>query len=944
MSLRVQRSFTTEPLYLMDGSAFIYRGYYAFQNMARSDGFPTNALYIVSRLLLRIIREERPRYFGFILDGKGAGFRQNIFPSYKAQRSKTPEPLVAQLEPLKRLLEMFGLPYFVSDNFEADDYIASLSFCHSKERPVVIIGADKDLKQCLNEQVILWDPAAKNEKVLDLAGFREETGMEPSSWPDFQALIGDSSDNIPGIAQIGPKTALGLMQDFPTLEDLFARLPAVPPKVRHKLEGQAENAIMYRELTRLRTDLCDEISLENLVVKTPDFAQVQSFMKEFELRTLAAEVASMQRAGNFTPLNNTNGAKNNIDRADANIGGSALIQNQLEQEKTPAQAKPNQPVAKPAAKPAAQALSSNEKTVQVSENIVQTDVPVQSSSVQGSLLSFSTNAAAAQQVLQVVNEAFLPELSSPVAIIKEGENIFIACGAFEGQYTGSMPVLAERLASSSQTVITADVKDIASCFPELWKVPSAAWFDLSLGAHLLSPEERSYNWEALLKRWQHLFEASFNPEAHPAKAAIMLQQEMQERLQGAFLWEVFKNLETPLIPVLGKMQERGVRINKDAFASFLLFVQEELERLTADIYAKAGRVFNIRSSQQLSDVLFVVLGLPKSGKTKGGATSTAQETLEKLADAHPIVQDILDYRKLEKLRSTYLEPLPKLADAHQRIHTTFNQFATATGRLSSSNPNLQNIPIRGKFGGRMRQCFEAAPGKLLVCADYSQIELRVLAHLSKDPTLLDAFYHNEDIHRRTAALIFDVPTEKVTPEERRSAKTINFGLIYGMGAQKLGQELKISMKEAKAFIERYFEKLSQLKAFYDKVEEEAKEFGYVSTMAGRRRFTPDILSQNNQLRSQARRQAINTRIQGSAADIIKLAMLAVEQDKELRELEARLILQVHDELVLEVPAGNAEKAGARLGVLMREVAPLGEKLDIPLLVDLGIGKDWDTAH
>ncbi|MDO5484502.1 MAG: DNA polymerase, partial [Desulfovibrionaceae bacterium] len=343
-------------------------------------------------------------------------------------------------------------------------------------------------------------------------------------------------------------------------------------------------------------------------------------------------------------------------------------------------------------------------------------------------------------------------------------------------------------------------------------------------------------------------------------------------------------------------------------------------------------------------VLFDTLKLPSPRKTRGGQASTSQQTLEKLAGCHVVVDSILQFRKLEKMRSTYLDPLPRLVDSKGRLHTTFNQQGTATGRLSSRNPNLQNIPVRGPLGKRMRSCFIAGPGRALVSADYSQVELRVLAHMSQDTALLEAFRLGEDIHSRTAALIYDLPSDAVSLDQRRNAKTINFGLIYGMGAQKLAQELKITINEAREFIARYFQRLTGLKAFYERVEASAKEHGYVTTLAGRRRPVPGIRSANGQTYALARRQAINTVIQGSAADIIKLAMLAVAQDERLLRLDARLLLQVHDELLLEVPVENAQEAGERVARLMQEVSPAGQALSVPLLVDWGLGENWGVAH
>lgn len=945
MSLRSRLGFHAEPLYLMDGSAFIFRSFYAYRTMSRSDGFPTNVLYMVARLILKLIREEKARQFVFVMDGKGRTFRHERFPAYKAQRTATPEPLVQQLAPLRQLLELIGLPIIVSEGCEADDCIASLSHHYRDSRPVVIIGADKDLKQCLHPNVVLWDPASKDEKIMTLDDFKAETGMEPSSWPDYQALVGDSSDNIPGVPKIGPKTADELMREFPTLEELFDRLPAVPPKIRAKLDGQRENAFLYRELTRLQVDACTDVSDAALNLKPASLKPLLEFMAEFELRSLAREVESMSRAG-------------------ALIGERPQEADDKREEKKSPTSAPKR-TSERAVQPSAEGLlagsASGPQPIGPPPAVESAGTSGCKGQAQGSLFGTPAGGKTEQEpfvcaVARSVEElpAFekdadgrtlvavldLPDLPEP--------GLLLASGDWERIYNGPAKDLVAKLTPALPWehvfCVTGDSKALCKAYPDFWQIPARDFFDLSLAAYLLSPEDRGYSWAQVTTRFAEQSGSPHSASGHPGLLALDLGGFMEGLLSGAGLRDIFRSLELPLVPVLARMEERGVRVDKNAFADFLTEVQTELDRLTSHIYGLAGREFNIRSSQQLADVLFSVLELPTTGKTKGGATSTSQENLEKLSGKHPIIEAILDYRKLEKLRSTYLEPLPRLADSDSRIHTTFNQTATATGRLSSSNPNLQNIPVRGAFGGRMRACFTAPPGKLLVGADYSQIELRVLAHLSGDPTLLDAFRNNEDIHSRTAGLLFDVPLDQVTGDMRRSAKTINFGLIYGMGAQKLGQDLHIGMKEAKAFIDRYFERLSKLKEFYDAIENEARENGFVSTMSGRRRFTPDILSQNNQLRSQARRQAINARIQGSAADIIKIAMLEVENDPELHDRQARLLLQIHDELLLEAPEAEAEAVGKRLALLMSSVKPGGEELSVPLLAEWGVGKNWSETH
>ncbi|MCC8193650.1 MAG: DNA polymerase I [Deltaproteobacteria bacterium] len=919
MALRTKLNFSEEPLFLMDGTAFIFRGFYAFQNMARSDGMPTNALYITARIVLKLLREEKPSRFLFIMDGKGPNFRHELFPDYKAQRGPAPEGLVAQLKPVRELLEALGLPVVVSESCEADDCIASLTARFSRERPVVIIGADKDLKQCLAENVVLWDPGSKEEKITTLRTFREEAGMEPCSWPDYQAVIGDSSDNIPGVPGIGPKTATELFALFSSLEEIRDRFAAVPPKIAKKLEGKLEDAFLYRRLTTLKTDTCLDLTEQDIMVRPMNMAAAMRIIEEYELRSLARELASMERAGFVRP--------------DGTLTPPRLAS---------ASAKPEECAAGPAAQrdtpPAEDAPAPDAGHTPDADRTLG----------QGTLFDFA-EVPSSLALPAAAGVGDLPATAgAAVAIVMPGKDekgLVVSVPDASALFTGDPAALAGHLARAlPERLVTPDLKALYTAEPAWKGIPVDRCFDLSLAAYLLNPEDRDYSFPHLMRRWSEQVADSLPPAADPGRFALKLHEVLAARLAAAEQDSLMRNLEMPLIPVLKDMEEAGVRIDKKSFADFLDHVQADLDRLETRIHDLAGGPFNIRSSQQLGDVLFTRLELPKSGKTKGGAASTSQESLEKLTGKHPIVDAILEYRVLEKLRSTYLEPLPRLADENDRVHTTFNLLATATGRLSSSNPNLQNIPVRGRFGPRMRACFVASPGKLLVSADYSQVELRILAHLAKDPILTESFRKGEDIHSRTASLLFDVDPASVQADHRRHAKTINFGLIYGMGPQKLGQDLGITVKEAKAFIEKYFERLGALRVFYDTVERNARERGFVTTMAGRRRYIPDIMSENNQLRSQARRQAINARVQGSAADIIKLAMLAISRDKTLADLEARLLLQIHDELVMEVPEANAEKAGKRMAELMANAAPASERMDVPLAVDWGTGKNWNEAH
>lgn len=884
MSLKERLGLSGEPLYVMDGNAFLFRGYFANAGMSRSDGFPTGALHIVGRVLLKLLREERPGHFVFVMDGHGRHFRHEIFPAYKANRPTPPEELIAQIEPLQNMVRALGMKVIVSEGCEADDCIASLVARYAKERPVVIIGMDKDLRQCLAPGVVMWDPASREEKIITLESFRRETGLDPSQWPDVQALIGDTADNVPGVKGIGEKTAEKLFRDFRSLEDVRDRMAEVPPAIRRKLEGNEEAMFLYRELTRLHTDCCSH-TLEELAVQPLNKAEARTFLREFEMNFLLRELDSLVRQGIVTASG--------------------------DEEEAPAQG----------------ARASR----QLSLFDVEPAVPAMESASDASALPACAGRDVAVTAAPVVRgfqtQGFCVAVRTP-------------SGVKETLFSGDSRALAAWAADSS-LLVTPDMKRLLHTHRAFGTLPAARCFDLGLAAYLLAPEDRDYSWPSLSARHA---EKSGLPMERPATLALSLYDDMVKRLERDGLLRLLREMEMPLIPVLASMEDAGITIDRNALKAFLDEVQRELDELTARIYKEAGCEFNIRSAQQIGEVLFKRLGLAAAKSTKGGQASTSQAVLEKLSGKHPVVDALLEFRKLEKMRSTYLEPLPRLAGPDSRIHTTFNQTATATGRLSSSNPNLQNIPVRGDLGRRMRTCFTAGPGMSLVSADYSQVELRVLAHYSQDPTLLSAFRNGEDIHTRTAALLHDVDPSQIGPDERRKAKTINFGLIYGMGPSKLGQDLGIPLSEARMFIERYFTRFSHIKEFFDGVEAEARRNGYVTTLSGRRRPLPNIVSQSGQARALAERQAVNTLIQGSAADLIKFAMLAVHNDAELRRRKARLLLQIHDELIVEAPEGEAQAVAARLAALMTDTSAWGITLHVPLVADAGVGHNWGEAH
>ncbi|MGE4420787.1 MAG: DNA polymerase I [Pseudodesulfovibrio sp.] len=887
MSLKERLNFDKDPIYLIDGTALLYRAFYARADLSRSDGFPTNAINTVMRVLMNLLKDENPNHVGFLMDGKGPTFRNALYGEYKANRPAMPEPLVDQVEPVRRGVELLGIKLLVSEGVEADDCICSLAGRYKADRPVIILATDKDIKQCLDDRVVMVSQIGRKETIHTLDSFREAEGMEPATWPDFQAVIGDSADNIPGIPGIGPVTARKLFAATgPTLEDVRDNLDKVPEKLRAKVEPEMDQVFTFRELTRMKTDSCDQ-DLDFFRLQAPDLAALNAYFEEYELhglqRLLPRDAGTAKAAP--APLAET---VRKVAQAAPKDGMLSLFGD------APVNEKADEPL----------------------------DV----------------------NVAGTVDD--LPDLGGEdVGLTFEDEAFFVGVNGQEYRYKGPARELVRKIEHAS-VIATPSVQDLLRADEAWGHILSSQWFDLSLAAYLLDPEARNYTWARLRQSMFQDGRAEFADAArglHPQSqglAALAYMQGIRGQVEGAHLNALMRELEIPLIPVLVSMERAGIAIDHTAFQAFLDDVNGQLDELTRTIIKFAGEEFNIRSSQQLAVVLFDQLGIKAGSKTSTGLRSTANQVLEKIRDQHPIVDAVLKFRMLEKLRSTYLDPLPKMVGEDGRLHTHFNQLSTATGRLSSSQPNLQNIPIRGVHGPRMRACFNAADGNMLAAADYSQVELRVLAHFSQDPALIDAFRHDEDIHARTAALIHDKDIADVTDGERRGAKTINFGLIYGMGVQKLARELHIKQTEAQEFTDKYFEKMATLKAYYDTIVEDALKHGFVTTLAGRRRLLPELHSRNNQLSAQARRQAINTVIQGSAADIIKMAMVQAHKDKPLKELEARLILQVHDELIIEAPQANIEPAGARLMEIMQNVA----KLDVPLKVDMGVGKNWAEAH
>ena len=887
--MKIKQLFSSEPIYLVDGSAFIFRGFYANNSLARSDGFKTGAIFLTIRVLIKLLKDENAKRIALVIDGKPPNFRHEIFPAYKSQRKSTPDDLIAQIDPIKRIASAMGIPVIVSEGCEADDCIASIAYRERENGAAIIISGDKDLKQCLHKNVVMWDPSVKNAKLVTLADFEVETGLTPSQWPDVQAIIGDSSDNIPGIPGIGIKTAEKIFKQFKTLEEIRDNLSKLPSGIAKKFEGHLDAMFLYRQLSTLKIDECMDLTPDDLCLTPPDCTELLALQREFELFSFARDFETL-----FKGFKQKSTDGHHVDEKSQSL-----------------------------------LMDDNDETNDAEDKSINknSDTP-------------STNIITAQSI-DILPPDYECAKKHFIAVVNCEKLLRVALD--ETEYIINFPVediialLSRAVAMSSSTsIVVPDLKLLIHSNVKWNSIPECRFFDLSIASYLLDPEQQDYSWHRLYGHWSALL--GIRENCHGI-VALKIAGMLENQIKAANLSRLIREIELPLAPILAKMEMRGIVLDTSKLANFLSSVQDELDSLTKRIYEEAGGEFNIRSAQQRGEVLFKKLKLPINGKTEGGQASTSKDALENLSGFHPVVDTLLRYRLLEKLRSTYLEPLPRLIGKDGRIRTTLNQCATATGRLSSSNPNLQNIPVRGDEGKRMRYCFTAKDGFEMLSSDYSQIELRVLAHLSGDSELIAAFKNNEDIHARTASILYGISIDDVTKNQRGFAKTINFGLVYGMGARKLAKNLKISVSDAKIFIDRYFEKLSRLKLFYEEIKENAHRDGYVTTITGRRRILPWINGEMREVAT-AERQAVNTVIQGSAADIIKMAMIAVDKDRLLNDIGAKLLLQIHDELLLEVPSEHAKEAGDRVSYLMQNVI----KLSVPLIAEWGVGKSWGDAH
>ncbi|MFU8819429.1 MAG: DNA polymerase I [Desulfurivibrio sp.] len=891
---------TQEPLYLIDGSAYIYRAYHAIGPLTNPSGLPTHAIYGFTTILLRVIRERSPRFLAVVFDAKGPNFRHQLYPKYKANRPAMPEDLVCQIPYIKEVVAAYNIMALEQNGFEADDLIAAaVRRLAGPEQPVVVVSGDKDLLQLVGDYVTLWDPMS--DKVLDVEGVTRKYQVPPHHLLDYFALVGDSSDNVPGVPGVGPKTAARVIESFGDLDRLYERIEEVtPPKLREKLLAHRQEALLSRDLIRLADELEVPARPEDYAHTAPDQEKLRQLFQFLDFTRLIKSELSAEKltADRF--------------RLVANRAELVALAKQLR----------SSPI-----------LVIDTETTSLD--------PLQADLVGISLCSGATGEGASREAwylpighraagepvagqlaLDEVREILTPLLADP-ASLKLGHNLKFDLQVLQRHDFPLEPPLADTMIASYLIDPSRRSHKLDDLAEELLQRRLTSFAEVTgqdkrpdAFAHVDTAAAADYSCEDVV-------------------ATLLLWEQLQPRLAELELTALFNEVEMVLLPILARMERIGIMVDGAVLAELAEEFGRELARLEEKIQQLAGEPFNTNSPRQLEEILFEKLKLPRGRKTKGKtAYSTDIKELERLAAYHDLPATVIAQRNLSKLKSTYVDKLGTLISPQDgRVHTSFNQTVTATGRLSSSNPNLQNIPIRTPEGRRLRAAFIAAPGQLFLAADYSQIDLRVLAHYAQDPVLLEAFGRGEDIHTRTAAEIFRVNPAMVTSQMRRVAKTINFGIIYGMSAFGLAEQLHCSRKEAQTFIDRYFELYRGVKEFMGAIVEQARRDGYVSTLLKRRRGLPEISSTNKMRREFAERTAINTPIQGTAADIIKLAAIVCDCELRAARLKSEALLQIHDELIFEVPEAELEP----VSLLVRQAMEGVMELAVPLLVNLKTG-------
>lgn len=896
-------SAAKKPLILVDGSSYLYRAFHAMPALMNSKGFPTGAVYGMVNMLKRLIQDYQPEYMVVVFDAKGKTFRDDLYADYKATREEMPSDLIRQIEPIHSLIKALGLPLVSIEGVEADDVIGTLAV-HATNKGVetLISTGDKDMAQLVNPHVTLINTMTNS--LMNPQGVQEKFGVPPERIIDYLTLVGDTSDNVPGVPQVGPKTAAKWLNQYGSLADVVNNAPTITGKVGENLRASLSHLPLTTQLVTIKTDVQLPFEYDQFAIKTPDKTKLIELYKELEFKSWLSEL-----------LSETQTQETNTDK----FQHYEIVTTQAQ-------------------------LLAWVKQLQ-----------------QANVFAFDTETTSLDHISAVlVGVSFA---------ITPGKAAYVPFGHDYDNAPAQLP-RAEVLAALKPILTNSNIKKIGQNIKYDMAVLAnaditlnGAIYDTMLESYILDSTSNSHDMDSLALKylgWRPISyeeiagkgakQITFNQvdvqkagiyAAEDADVTLRLHQTLWPRVQKEpGLKRVFEEIEMPLVPVLARMERTGVLIDPKKLVQQGKEILQRLTELEKEAFLLAGGEFNMNSPKQLQEILFTKLKLPVLQKTPTGQASTADPVLQELALDFELPRLIIEYRSLNKLMTTYTNRLVEQIDSLTgRVHTSYNQAATATGRLSSSDPNLQNIPIRSAEGRRIRQAFIAPKGCKLISADYSQIELRLMAHISQDPTLLKAFANNLDIHKSTAAEVWGVSIDNVTSEMRRDAKAINFGLIYGMSAFGLTRQLGIDRRAAQDYIDKYFTRYPLVKAYMDNTRQKAKDVGYVETLWGRRLYLPDIHSKQIPRQKAAERTAINAPLQGSAADIIKLAMIQIDQWLHVEKIPAKMIMQVHDELVFEVPEADVDSVVVKIHELMSMVA----KLDVPLLVSAGVGDNWDEA-
>ena len=925
------------PLVLVDGSSYLYRAFHAFPPLTNSAGEPTGAMYGVLNMLKSLISQVQPSHIAVVFDAKGKTFRDEMFEQYKSHRPPMPDDLRKQIQPLHDIIRALGIPLLVIEGVEADDVIGTLAVAASKANQKALISTgDKDMAQLVDDNIMLIN--TMNNTLLDREAVIEKYGIPPELIIDYLALMGDSADNIPGVAGVGEKTALGLLQGIGSMAEIYANLNKVAElpirgakKLGDKLLAEKEMADLSYRLATIKTDVALDITPEQLTLGESNNDQLTEYFGRYEFKRWLNEV--MNGADSITNNNEQPTKINHYqatpalaqDNSDEALPAIQIDRSRYETLLTEADL--NRWVEKLKQAKLFALDTETDNLDYMAANLVGISFALENG--EAAYLPLQLDYLGAPKTLEKTTALALlkPVLENP-AIQKVGQNFKYDLTIFARNGIDVQGVAFDTMLESYVLNSTGrhNMDDLAKRY---------------LGHQTISFEEIAGKGKNQLTFNQIPLEQAAEYAAEDADVTLKLQQVLWEKLsKEPTLEKLFKEMELPLLGVLSRMERRGVLIDSDALFLQSNEIANRLSELEEQAYVLAGQPFNLASTKQLQEILFDKLGLPVIQKTPKGAPSTNEEVLEELAFSHELPKVLVEHRGLSKLKSTYTDKLPQMVNPQTgRVHTSYHQAVTATGRLSSSDPNLQNIPIRNEEGRRIRQAFIARKGFTVVAADYSQIELRIMAHLSQDQGLINAFTQGKDIHRSTAAEIFGVALDEVTSEQRRNAKAINFGLIYGMSAFGLSRQLGIGRADAQSYMDLYFKRYPGVQTFMHDIREKAKAQGYVETLFGRRLYLPDINSSNGMRRKAAERVAINAPMQGTAADIIKRAMIQLDQTLQ-NDPDIAMIMQVHDELVFEV---RSEKV-AFYSELIKTQMESAADLVVPLIVEVGQGTNWDEAH